>query len=187
MLLKRISGVIMKKQTIVIWTAIIAVLFSIGGVAAQDSKKMGGDAKMMAEMKKSPNHKLMMAYTKTMADFSRMLRDQALTPNGPDVEFARAAVSELRHNLDVMEALHQKHMAGMSDEMKAKMKMMMDKMEKGQAKVKEHVTALETAVQAAKPDGKQVAMHANDLVKHFAMMMKPAAQKAGTKKMTMKM
>jgi hypothetical protein len=70
--------------------------------------------------------------------------------------------------------------------MKAKMKMMMDKMEKGRAMVKEHVEALETAVLADKPDGKQVAMHANDLVKHFAMM-KPAAQKARKKKMAMKM
>jgi hypothetical protein len=50
------------------------------------------------------------------------------------------------------------------------MKMMMDKMVKGQAMVKEHVVALETAVQADSPDAKQVAMHANDLVKHFAMM-----------------
>jgi hypothetical protein len=177
----------MKKQMIAIWTAIIVVLFCVGGVAAQDAKKMDGDAKMMAEMKKSPNHKLMMAYTKTMADFSRMLRDQALTPNGPDVEFARAAVAELRHNLDAMEALHQKQMAGMSAEMKEKMKMMMEKMDKDRAMVKEHVSALETAVRADKPDAKQVAMHANDLVKHFAMMMKPAAQEAGMKKMKMKM
>jgi len=178
----------MKKQMLVIWTAIIVVLFCVGGIAAQDAKKMGGDAKMMADMKKSPHHKLMMAYMKTMADFSRMLRDQALTPNGPDVEFARAAVAELRHNLNAMEALHQKHMAGMSTEMKAKMKMMMDKMEKGQAMAKEHITALETAVQADKPDAKLIAMHANDLVKHFAMMkMAPGGKMVGKKKMTMKM
>jgi hypothetical protein len=172
----------MKKQMLVIWTAIIVVLFCVGGIAAQDAMKMAGDAKMMAEMKKSPHHKLMMAYTKTMADFSRMLRDQALTPNGPDVEFARAAVAELRHNLDAMEALHQKHMAGMSAEMKEKMKMMMEKMDKDRAMVKDHVAALETAVRADKPDAKQVAMHANDLVKHFAMM-----KMTGKKKMKMKM
>ncbi len=42
----------MKKQMLVISTAIIVVLFCVRGIAAQGAKKMGGDAKMMAEMKK---------------------------------------------------------------------------------------------------------------------------------------
>ncbi len=172
----------MKKQMLVIWTAIVVVLFCVGGTSAQEAKKMTGDAKMMAEMKQSPHHMLMMAYTRTMADFSRLLRDQALTPNGPDVEFARAAVAELRHNLDAMEALHQKHMASMSAEMKEKMQMMMEKMDKNRAMVKDHVAALETAARTDKPEAKQIAMHANDLVKHFAMM-----KMAGKKNMKMKM
>ena len=163
----------MKKQMLVISTAIIVVLFCVGGIAAQGAKKMGGDAKMMAEMKKSPHHKLMMAYMTTMSHFSKMLCDQALTPMGPDAEFARATVAELRHDLDSMEALKKKHMDAMSPEMMAKMKTMMEKMDKGQAMVREHVAALEAAVKTDKPDAKVVAMHSNDLVKHFAMMMKP--------------
>lgn len=176
----------MKRQILMISTIVLAVLLGAGSTAAQDSKKMA--VMNMAAMKNDPHHKLMMAYMKTMADFARMLRDQALTPKGPDAEFARAAVAELRHNLDVMEALRQKHMDAMSPEMKTKMKMMMDKMNKGQTMVKEHVIALEIAVQADKPDAKQVAMHANDLVKHFGMMkMMPARKMAGKKKMKMKM
>lgn len=153
--------------------------------ASKPAAKMG--MKMdMAKMKQDPHHMLMKAYMKDMAGFARMLRDQALTPKGPDVEFARAAVAELRHDLDAMEAIHAKHMDGMSPEMKTKMKAMMEKMDKGQAMVKEHVIALETAVQAGQPDAKEVAMHANDLVKHFGMMDKMSAKaKAGKKKMAM--
>lgn len=184
----------MKKQIVMIWALVFAVLFGVGGIAAQGTKKMQGGMMMdMAAMKNDPDHKLMMAYMKTMSDFAGMLRDQALTPKGPDVEFARAAVGELRHDLDAMETIKQKHMDAMSPEMKAKMKMMMDKMDKGQAVVKEHVAGLETAVQADVPDAKQLAMHANDLVKHFAMMSNmgkkmPMKKKTTTKKkMSMKM
>ena len=179
----------MKKQMLVIWTAIVVVLLCVGGIAAQDGKKMSNgmikkDKMMdMAAMKNDPHHKLMMAYMKAISDFSRMLRDQALTPKGPDTDFARAAVAELRHDFDSMEALKQKHMDAMSAEMKTKMKMMMDKMDRGQAMVKEHVVALETAVQGDKPDGKQIAVHANDLVKHFAMMKMAPGGKMAPKKM----
>lgn len=179
--------------------AAVTVVIAAGGVIGIDAQmlrpsktatttaksKMG--MKMdMSKMKQDPHHMLMMAYMKDMAGFARMLRDQALTPNGPDVEFARAAVAELRHDLDAMEAIRMKHMDAMSADMKTKMKAMMEKMEKDQAMVKEHVIALETAVQADKPDAKQVAMHANDLVKQFGMMDKMSAKKkAGMKKMAM--
>lgn len=168
----------MKKQVLGLCAALIVGLFCAGGAAAQDVKKLDpGTMKKamkmdmdMGAMKNDPHHKLMMAYMKTMSVFAVILRDQALTPKGPDADFARAAVAELRHDLDTMESIRQKHMDAMSPEMKAKMKMMMDMMAAGQAMVKEHVVALETAVSAERPDAKDVAMHANDLVKHFGMM-----------------
>ncbi len=87
----------------------------------------------MAKMMKSPHHKLMMAYMNSMSEFARTLRDQAVKPKPLDVEFARAAVAELRHNLDAMEVLHQKHMQSMSAEMQSKMQMMMEKMDNNRA------------------------------------------------------
>jgi len=176
--------------------AIAGLAWNAVGVNAQmqhpgKTPPTSGKSKMgmqmdMSKMKTDPHHLLMMAYKRDMAGFARMLRDQALTPKGPDAEFARAAVAELRHDLDAMEAIHAKHMDAMSADMKVKMTAMMEKMAKEQAMVKEHVIALETAVQADKPDAKQVAMHANDLVKHFGMMDKmPARKKAGTMKMQM--
>ena len=172
------------------WTIAVVgavILFAANGMVAQDGKKMEKGGMDMAEMHKSPHHVLMMAHQKSMAEFAKALHHQAMTPKPLDVEFARAAVAEIRHCLDAMEAIHQKHMGAMSDEMKAKMKTMMDKMEKGQAMTKEHVTALETAVQSDQPDSKQVAMHANVLLKHFGMMSKMHTGSAsGQKKMAMK-
>jgi hypothetical protein len=147
---------------------------------------MAGMKSEMAKMMKSPHHMLMTAHMKAMAEFARTLRDQAVKPEALDVEFARAAVTELRHNLDAMEAIHQKHMQAMSADMQSKMKMMMEKMDKDRSMVKDQVSALELDVQADKPDSKQVVAHANALLKHFGMMSKMHGEsKTGKKKMEM--
>lgn len=181
----------MKTKThLLISVLTIAVLFGGAlGIAAQHKMdKMEGKPMDMAKMMKSPHHMLMMAHQKSMAEFAKALHHQAMMPKPLDVEFARAAVAELRHCLDAMEAVHQKHMATMSEEMKAKMKTMMEKMDKDQAMTKEHVVELETAVQADQPDSKQVAMHTKALLKHFGMMSKMhGGAKAVRKKMKMKM
>ncbi len=176
------------KRHLLISILTVAVLVgSALGIMAQGKRdKMKGKPMVMAKMMKSPPHMLMMAHMKSMSEFAKTLHHQAMMPMALDVEFARAAVGELRHSLDAMDAIHQKHMATMSDEMKAKMKMMMDKMDKGQATTKEHVMALETAVQADQPDAKQVAMHAGALLKHVAMMSKMGGGQKPGKKMAMK-
>jgi hypothetical protein len=147
---------------------------------------MAGMKSEMAMMMESPHHLLMTAHMKTMSEFARALRDQAVKPTALDVEFARSAVAELRHNLDAMEAIHQKHMETMSAEMKSKMQMMMEKMDKDRSMVKDQVSALETDVQADRPDSKQVAAHANALLKHFGMMSKMHGGSKAGKKMAMK-
>jgi len=147
---------------------------------------MAGMKSEMAKMMKSPHHLLMTAHMKSMSGFARTLRDQAVKPEALDLEFARANVVELRHNLDAMEAIHQKHMQAMSAEMKSKMQVMMEKMGKERAMVKDQVSALETEVQSNTPDSKQVAAHTNALLKHFAMMSQKHGGKAGRKKMEMK-
>ena len=154
---------------------------------------MAGMKSEMAMMMNSPHHLLMTAHMKSMSEFARALHDQAVKPEPLDVEFARAAVAELRHNLDAMEAIHQKHMDGMNAETKAKMQTMMEKMGKEHSMVKDQVTALETDVLADTPDSKQVAAHSNALLKHFGMMSKmhggrkPGKKMEMTKKMDMKM
>jgi hypothetical protein len=151
----------------------------------QKKTGMSGMTSEMSEMMQSPHHMLMTAHMKSMSEFARALRDQAVKPTALDVEFARAAVAELRHNLVAMEAIHQKHMETMSAEMKSKMQMM-EKMDKDRSMVKDQVSALETDVLADKPDSKQVAAHANALLKHFGMMSKMHGGSKAGKKMAMK-
>ena len=192
----------MKANTRALFTAIAITLVLSIPSAVWAQHKHGGQKKTgmpgmnmdMAKMMKSPHHKLMMAYMKSMSAFATTLRDQAMKPQALDVEVARSTLAELRHNLDAMEALKQKHMQGMSAEMqamsaemKSKMQMMMEKMDKAASKLKDQVSALETDVQADKPDSAQVTAHANALLKHLGMMSKMAGgSKAGKKKMTMK-
>jgi hypothetical protein len=139
----------------------------------QSGQQKAGTAGMKSEMTRmmeSPNHLLMTAHMKSMTYFARALHDQAVKPMALDVEFARAAVAELRHSLEVMETIHQKHMQAMSAEMKTHMQMMMERMDTDRSMVKDQVGALETEVLADTPDSKRVAAHSNALLKHLGMM-----------------
>lgn len=182
-------------RTLLTATAIVLVLVIASAAGAQPrhtqtgQKKpaMAGMKSEMAKMMKSPHHMLMTAHMKTISEFARTLHDQAVKPEALDVEFARAAVAELRHNLDAMEAIHQKHMQMMGADMQSKMKMMMEKMDKDRSMVKDQVSALETDVRADQPDSKQVAAHSNALLKQLGMMSKMhGGSQAGKKKMAMK-
>ena len=137
---------------------------------------------METVMMESPRHKLMMAYVASMSAFASSLNEQSMKSQSLDVEAARATVAELRHNLDAMEALHQKHMQMMPAEMQTKMQTMMQDMDKSREMFKEHVTALESAVQAEKPDATQVRTHATALVNQLQQMSKMHDSKP--KKMT---
>ncbi len=197
----------MKMNTRALLSAIAIILVLVIPSAAwaqhkhtQSGPKKPGMAGMkseMAKMMKSPHHMLMTAHLKTMAEFARTLKAQAVKPTALDVEFTRATVAELRHNLDAIDDLRQKHMQNMSAEMKAKMEamsaemkskmqMMMEKMDKDRAKLKDQVSALETDVQANAPNSAQVTAHTNALLKQLGMMSKMNGSKAGKKKMDMK-
>ncbi|HKZ77484.1 MAG TPA: hypothetical protein VJ124_04110 [Pyrinomonadaceae bacterium] len=169
--------------------AVLLALIAAAAIVVTSSKTFAQhkQASEMSEMMQSPHHKLMMAYMRSMSEFATALRDEALKATPLDVEFARAAVAELRHNFDAAESLHQKHMGMMTADMQSKMKTMMEKMDKDRAMVKDHVAALETAVNAEKPDSKQVAAHANALLKQLGMMTSMGSDKPAKKKAPMKM
>ena len=172
----------MKKENSVLLVLIAAVtiLLTSSGTFAQhkhgqsEQKKTAttGTNPEMAKMMQSPHHQLMMAYMRSMTDFANTLHNHTVKPAPFDVEFARTTVAEIRHDLDAMERLHQKHMQMMSTEMQTKMQTMMEQMDKNRSMLKEQVSALEADVQADKPDSRQVALHASALVKHIGMMSK---------------
>lgn len=172
----------MKKENsvLLVLIAAVAILLTSSGTFAQHTHGQSEQKKTtttnpkpeMATMMQSPHHQLMMAYMRSMTDFAKILHDQAVKPAPLDVEFARGTVAEIRHDLDAMETLHQKHMQTMSAEMQTKMQTMMEQMDKNRSLLKEQVSALEADVQADKPDSKQVASHAGALLKHLGMMSK---------------
>ena len=169
-------------------TAIVIASSETFAQHKHEQKKTGTSSMQseMSEMMQSPHHKLMMAYMQSMSEFARTLHEQAVKAAPLDVEFARAAVAELRHNLDAADSLHQKHMGMMNAEMQAKMKAMMEKMDKDRTMLKNQVTALETDVSADKPDAKQVAAHADALLKHLRMMSSMSSKPATKTPMKMK-
>jgi hypothetical protein len=192
-------------RTLLSAAAIMLILLVPSAGWAQHKHPQGGQKKPgmagmkseMAQMMKSPHHMLIMAHMKTMSEFARTLRAQAVRPEALDLEFARAAVAELRHHLDAIEATHQKHMQAMeaemkpemdkmSAEMKSKMQMMMEKMDKDRAKLKDQVSTLETDVQRQTPDSSQVTADTDSLLKNLAMMSKMGGGSKAKKKMGMK-
>ena len=172
--------------------AAVAILVASSEAFAQHKQEqtktgMSGMQSEMSDMMQSPHHKLMMAYMQSMSEFAKTLHEQAVKAAPLDVEFGRAAVVELRHNLDAAESLHQKHMGMMNAEMQSKMKAMMEKMDKDRTTLKDQVTALEKDVSSDKPDAKQVAAHADALLKHLHMMSSMSSEPAKKTPMKMKM
>ena len=174
----------MKLKQMVFSTTVSLLLLLPVTAAAQHTH--GGQTKPAAQgmdmaMMESPHHKLMIAYVASMSAFASSLNEQAMKPQSLDVEAARATVAELRHNLDAMEALHQKHMQMMTPEMQTKMQTMMQEMTKTQEMLKEHVTALEAAVRLEKPDATQIRTHATALLNELEKISK---MHSGKTKMT---
>jgi hypothetical protein len=172
------------KERVFSITVSLVLLFAVAS-AAQDKHPSQTKAPMPGmdmAMMQSPHHKLMTAYIASMSAFASAIKEQAMKSEALDVEAARATVAELRHNLNAMEALHQKHMQMMPAEKQAKMQSMMQNMDKHRGMLKEHVTALETAVQADKPDINQVQTHATALVNELEQISKMHGGKS--KKMT---
>lgn len=157
----------MKKQILVVWTAMAVVFLTVSSIAAQDDKKMKMD---MAEMKKSPHHTVMMAYRHNVLTFAKSLRDMTAGGKLEDVELARNAFTEIKHSLEKMEEIHQSHMGKMKPEMMTMMKPMMEKMQAEQAIVKGHILELEKALQVATPNALDVNTHATALVKQLEKM-----------------
>ena len=145
-----------------------------GSVIFGQDKKMDKmnmpDKMMMAEMMKSPHHKMMTAYKQNVVNFAAALRDMAGDSKTFDRDLARTALAEIKRDAEMMDGIHQKHEATMSVAMRQKMAMMMEMMAQDQTAMKEHIVALETLLQADAPNLKDVQMHAAAIVSQFEKM-----------------
>ncbi len=168
----------MKKQILLNWMVVIAVLLCVGGIAAQDGKKMDKDKMKkdmmmdMAAMKKSPPHMIMMAYRQNVSAFAAALRDMTAGGKLEDIELARNAFAEIKRSMENMDDIHKAQMSKMSAEKLEMMKPMMEKMQAENALMKEHILALEKALQAAAPVATDVNAHAAALVLQLEKMEK---------------
>jgi hypothetical protein len=161
----------MKKQIFVIAAAIVAVLLSVGGVFAQGDKAMKkGGMDMMAEMHKGAHHSMVMAHRQNVLSFAKTLREMAQGDKLEDVEMARSAFAEIKRGVEKMQEIHQSHLGKMSAEMRDKMKPMTEKMQAQQAAVREHIIALEKALQSNAPDAREVEKHAAALIAQLEKM-----------------
>ena len=142
--------------------------------------------KMMMEMAKEPHHVLAMAYHQNLATFAKSLHEQTMQASSVNVEFARAAVTEMRRSFDQMKQHHQAHMQTMSAEMHTKMSEMMKQMETHQTELNTQLMALEQEVNAATPDAKKVSNLAASVHTHLDAMSKMhEGGKGGKMKMKM--
>ena len=161
----------------------------------------------MGGMMMGPHHALAMAYRDNLVTFTRAVQRQASGAKTIDLDLARPAVVEMRRSFDQMQLHHQAQMSMMGDDMKAKMgddmkaKMgddmkhptsetkkptmaMMQQMETHVTALKEHLSALESEVNASVPSPKSVSTHTAEILKHCAAMpgmsakAKPAAAKS---------
>lgn len=147
--------------------------------------KMSHDQTMM-EMAKEPHHVLAMAYHQNLTVFATALHEQTMQGNSVNVEFARAAVTEMRRSFDLMKQHHQNHMQTMKAEMQTKMSEMMKQMETHQSELSTQLTALEQEVLLSTPDAKKVSTLAASVHSHLDAMSKMhQANQSGKMKMKM--
>ncbi len=146
--------------------------------ATQDKKEMSHDQMMMAN---EPHHVLAMAYHRNLATFAKALQEQTARASSVNVEFARAAVTEMRRSFDKMKQHHQEHMQTMSAEMHTQMSGMMQQMETHQTELNTQLTALEQEVQSATPDAKKVSTLAASVNTHLDAMSKMHQGSQGSK------
>ncbi|MEP7274080.1 MAG: hypothetical protein ABI882_21460 [Acidobacteriota bacterium] len=153
--------------------------------ATQHKKEMSHDHMMMG-MANEPHHALAMAYHQNLATFAKALHEQTVRASSVNLEFARAAVTEMRRSFDQMKQHHDEHMQTMSTEMHTKMSGMMQQMETHQTELNNQLTMLEQEVQSTTPVPKKVSALAASVSSHLGAMSK-MHQGAQTSKMKMKM
>ena len=134
----------------------------------------------MSAMTGAPHHVLAMAYRDNLVTFARALQGQVTQSQTVNPDLARPAVAEMRRSSDQMQQHHQAQMTMMGDKMMGNMMMddrtkppmseTMQGMESHLATLNEHLSALETAVNALTPDAKTVLEHTTAILKQCAEM-----------------
>lgn len=119
----------------------------------------------MTGMMAGPHHVLAMAYRDNVMTFARAVRAQATKSGTVDLDLARPAVAEMRRSLDQMQQQHQAQVAMMGTTATSPMTASMEHMATHLTSVTEHITALESELNANPPDARKVSEHAAGILK----------------------
>lgn len=172
----------MKKRTVTTIPIILAMIFGVMNVEAQDHQHQHGETKPPAQsapkdahqhgsmdagkMMNEPHHLLAMAYAENMARFAKVLEGQVKAANSVDAEFARAAIGELRRSFDTM----QQHLGEHSKTAPASQAGhagMMQAMNAHVSAIRQSLTALGREIDAANPSAARVSERAAEIVRHI--------------------
>jgi hypothetical protein len=124
----------------------------------------------MSGMMGGPHHVLAMAYRDNLATFARALQAQVTQSKTVNLDLAQPAVAEMRRSFDQMKQHHQAQMAMMGTQPKPAMSGTMQQMDARLAALNEHLTALESEVNASTPDPTKVSEHTTEILKQCAGM-----------------
>ena len=123
-------------------------------------------------MVSEPNYVMATAYHDGLSSFARALHGQAVGAKTVNVDFARAAVTEMRRDFDMMKKYNEAYMKTISAEVRANTATMMQELETHRADLHVQLTALEKEVALDVPDTKKVATLATAVQTHLDAMAK---------------
>ena len=143
----------------------------------KDMPGMHGKGGMMA----GPHAALAMAYRDNLVTFARTLRDQVNHSQAVNLDLARPAVAEMRRSYEQIRDHHQAQMKTMGDhmntpmpdmtpKMQQQMPAMMARMESHFKMLNEHLTLLESELNASTPGPKEVVAHTTEILQECAEM-----------------
>jgi hypothetical protein len=154
----------------------------VGSPTAAAAATISQDKKVMNQ---EPNYVLAMAYHEGMLAFADALKGQTVGGGPVNVDFARAAVVEMRRGFDQMKKYNEEYMETISAEVRTKSAVTMQELETQRADLNVQLTALEAEVKLDKPDAKKIATMATSVHTQLdAMSM--VGQDGSATRMTMK-
>lgn len=138
--------------------------------SAKQKKEVTAHNQMM--MMNEPNYVLATAYHQGLVSFAQALHGQSVGAMTVNVDFARAAVAEMRRDYDMMKKYNEEYMKTISAEVRENTAPMMQQFETHRAGLNAQLTALEKEVALDVPDTKKVATLTTAVQTHLDAMSK---------------
>lgn len=168
------------KKTYVIWAMLVTLALSVFATTALIAQSTYPNATGKTAttntaqdnqvMAKESNYVLATAYHEGMVAFAAALNGQTMNGGPVNVDFARAAVVEMRRGFDQMKKYNDLYVGTMSAEARSKSTVTMKELEAHRTELNTQLTALEQEVKLAKPDAKKLSTLSASVHSHLDSM-----------------